>query len=176
MKRPYIKLLGLIIVLLTVGLVFTSLQTSKKYKFDTKAIELHKELVSSTHFIDPQKASEILSKQHDEYIFVDIRNPREFDNFHIEGAVNVPMQQILDDQFISFLKNDKTKVLYSNESIEADQIRLLLTQFGYSNLFVLQGGANYWKENMISKDVFKSKGEYDDEKLKFDISKLTATE
>jgi len=176
MKRPYIKALGVLVVLLTVGLIFTSLQSSKKYKFDKKAVELHKDLVESKHFIDPAKAMEILSNQKDNYLFIDLRNPRDFDNFHIDGAVNVPMPRILDNEFISYLKNDKIKVLYSNESIEADQIRLLLTQYGYSNLLVLQGGATYWKENMLSKNVFDNKGEYDDEKLKFDPSSIKGTE
>ena len=169
-------MLGLIIVLLTVGLIFTSLQASKKYKFDKKAVELHKELSELKHFVDPGKAKEMLSSQQGDYIFIDIRNPREFDNFHIEGAVNVPMPRILDDEFIPYLKNNKTKVLYSNESIEADQIRLLLTQYGYNNLLVLQGGATYWKENMLSSDVFKAKGEYDDEKLKFDPNSIKGTD
>ena len=172
MKKPYIKLLGLIVVVIAVGLVFTSLKSSKKYKFEMSAEELHGELVKESHYMDPNKAWEIISKNNQDYIFIDIRNPREFDNFHIEGAVNVPMQRALDDEYIPELKNNKKKVLYCDESLKADQIRVLLTQYGYDNLFVLQGGANYWKENMISKDVFKSKSEYDDEKLKFDLSKV----
>ena len=172
MKRPYLKSLGLFIILLTIGLIIASVQSSKKYKFGTKAEALHAQLLEGKHYIDPNSAMEILSRKDDNHIFVDIRNPREFDNFHMEGAVNVPMQRVLDDVYIPYLENDKVKVLYSNESIEADQIRLLLTQYGYDNLFVLQGGADYWKENMLSRDVFKSAGEYDDEKLKFDLEKV----
>ena len=73
-----------------------------------------------------------------------------------------------------YLKNSKKKILYSNESIKADRVRVLLTQFGYDNLYVLQGGVNYWRDNMISKDIFKAKAEYDDEKLKFDPKKVAA--
>lgn len=175
MKRPYLKLLGVIIVLFAVGLIFTSYKSSKKFKFEKSAEELHGELVGSKHNLDPNAAWDIISKKNDDYIFVDIRNPREYDNFHIEGAVNVPIQRALDDEFIPYLKNNKKKVLYSNESIKANQIRLLLTHYGYDNLYVLQGGANYWKENMMSNDIFKSKTEYDDEKLKFDIKKVTAS-
>ena len=172
MKNPYMKLLGLVVIVLIVGFIFTSVKSSNKYRFSKSAEELHGELVKSKHFLAPDKALEIRSKQADEYIFIDIRNPREFDNFHIDGAINVPIQRVLDDEFIPYLKNDKIKILYSNESIKAEQIWLLLTQYGYENLLVLQGGANYWKENMISKDVFKSKGVYSDEKLKFDLNKL----
>ncbi len=172
MKRPYLKLLGLIIVLMLAGLVFTSLKTRNKYRFKKPAEELHSELIKSNHFLSPQKALEIINQKDGKYLFIDIRNPREYDNFHVEGAINIPLPQILDDQYASLFKNDKIKVLYSNESIKADEAWLLLTQYGYENLLVLQGGANYWKNNVISKNVFDRKGDYDDEKLKFDISKI----
>jgi rhodanese-related sulfurtransferase len=174
MNRPYIKALGLIVMILAIGLVFMSIKSSQKFKFKESALELHSQLLKSKHQIDPQAALDIIRKQDDNYIFVDIRNPREYANFHIEGAVNVPMQRVLDDEYIPYLKDNRIKVLYSEESIDANQVRLLLTQYGYNNLMVLQGGANYWKENMVSKDVFKSKGEYDDEKLKFDPEKLNS--
>jgi len=176
MKRPYLKSLGLIVILLTLGLIIASIQSSKKYKFGTKAEKLHVQLLEGEHYIAPESAMELITKKDDKYIFVDIRNPREFDNFHLEGAVNVPLQRVLDDIYIPYLENDKIKVLYSNESIDADQVRLLLTQYGYDNLYVLQGGVDYWKENMISKNVFKSVGEYNDEKLKFDIDKIKSSE
>lgn len=172
MKRPYIKALGLIVVVLAIGLVFTSLKSSKKYKFKESARTLHAELLASKHQIDPNTALDIINNQDDNHVFVDLRNPREYANFHIQGAINVPMQRVLDDAYIPYLKDNRIKVLYSENSIDANQVRLLLTQYGYENLKVLQGGANYWKENMITKDVFKSRGTYDDEKLNFDPEKL----
>ncbi len=172
MKRPYIKILGFLVVVLAIGLVYTSIRASRKYKFDKSAIALHKELVLRNHLMDPATALKLMQKSDEQYIFIDIRNPREYDNFHIEGAVNIPMQRVLDDTYIPYLKNEKTKVLYSDDSIDADQVRLLLTQYGYENLMVLQGGAKYWKENMLSRDIFKPGPEYDDEKLRFDPAKL----
>lgn len=172
MKRPYIKVLGLIVVVLAIGLVFTSLKSSKKYKFKESAKQLHTELLASKHQIDPKTALDIISKKDDNHVFVDLRNPREYANFHIQDAINVPMQRVLDDEYIPYLKDNRIKVLYSENSIDANQVRLLLTQYGYENLMVLQGGANYWKENMITKDVFKPSGTYDDEKLNFDPEKL----
>lgn len=172
MKRPYLFTLGIIIVVLAAGLIFTSIQTNKKYKFKKKAENIHAELLEGKHFMDPNTALDLIKKGDEKYIFVDIRNPRDYDNFHIENAVNVPMQRALDDAYIPYLKDERIKVLYSEESIDADQVWVLLTQFGYSNLMVLHGGAKYWRENMLNVDVFKSKGEYDDEKLRFDPAKL----
>ena len=172
MKRPYLLTLGIIIVVLAASLIFTSIQTNKKYKFTKKAEDIHKELLEAKHFMDPNTAFDLIKKGDEKHIFVDIRNPRDYDNFHIESAVNVPMQRVLDDEYIPYLKDDKIKVLYSEESIDANQVRLLLTQYGYKNLMVLQGGASYWKENMLSQNVFKARAEYDDEKLNFDPAKL----
>ena len=172
MKRPYIKLLGLLVIIITTALVYLSIKDSQKYRFDKSAEAMHQDLLKNDYYLNPEKAWEIIGAKDQKYVFVDLRNPREFDNFHIEGAINVPMQRVLDEEYVQSLKNDKTKVLYSNESIKADQIRVLLSQYGYENLMILQGGAKYWKENMISKNVFKSKKEYDDEKLKFDPEKL----
>lgn len=173
MKRPYLVTLGIVVIVLAGGLILTSIQTSKKYKFKRTAQDIHAELIEAKHFMDPGTAKELIARKDEKYIFVDIRNPREFANFHIESAVNVPMQLALEDEFIPYLKDNRIKVLYSEKSIEADQIRLLLTQYGYDNLMVLQGGAKYWKENMLSTDVFKAKGIYDDEKLAFDVKELT---
>lgn len=175
MKKPYIKILGLFVIVLMMGLIFTSLKSSKKYKFEISAEELHAELVTSKHYLNPNELPEIISNKNKDYVFVDIRNPREYDNFHIESSINVPMEKVLDDEFSSFFENNKTKVLYCDNSLKSNQIRLLLTQFGYENILVLQGGANYWQENMISKDIFKSTPEFDDEKLKFDLDKLKAS-
>ncbi len=172
MKRPYLITLGIVMIVLAAALIITSIQTSKKYEFNRSAESIHAELLEAQHMMDPITARDLISRKDENYIFVDIRNPREYANFHIESAVNVPMQLALDDQFIPYLKDDRIKVLYSEESIEADQVRVLLTQYGYDNLMVLQGGAKYWKENMLSDNVFESKGEYDDEKLKFDPEEL----
>jgi rhodanese-related sulfurtransferase len=156
------------------GLIFTSIQTNKKYKFKRKAEDIHSELLEAKHFLDPNTALSLINKGDEKYVFVDIRNPRDYDNFHIESAVNVPMQRVLDDEYVPYLKDDRIKVLYSENSIDAEQVRLLLTQYGYQNLMVLQGGASYWEKNMLSRNVFKATAEYDDEKLQFDPNNLSA--
>jgi len=175
MKRPFIKILGLLVVVIAIALVFTSYQSKTKYRFDKTSEALHKDLITTAYKISPKEAMEFIENDAESYQFIDVRNPREYDNFHITGSINVPLQRVLDDEFIPYLKSDKKKVLYSNQSIKADQVRVLLTQYGYENLFVLQGGVDYWKENMINRDIFKSETVYDDETLKFDIKKISSS-
>ena len=172
MKRPYLISLALVVLLIGAALVLTSLSASKKYKFGKSAESIHAELLESDYFMTPDHAKELIDGKDENYIFVDIRNPKDYDNFHIESAVNVPMQRVLDDEYVPYLKDDRIKVLYGDGSIEANQIRLLLTQYGYSNLMVLHGGADYWRKNMVEKDIFKAPPTYDDEKLDFDPKEL----
>lgn len=172
MKRPYLITLALVVFVLGAVLVLTSISANKKYKFKRSAEDIHAELLETDYFMQPEEAKQLIDLKDDTYIFVDIRNPRDFANFHIESAVNVPMQRVLDDEYVPYLKDDRIKVLYSEGSVEANQVRLLLTQYGYENLRVLHGGAAYWRDNMLKKDIFKAPPEYDDEKLKFDPKKL----
>lgn len=172
MKRPYLITLALVVFVLGAVLVLTSMSANKKYKFKRSAEDIHAELLEANYFMPPEEAKQLIDLKDDTYIFVDIRNPRDYANFHIESAVNVPMQRVLDDDYVPYLKDDRIKVLYSEGSVEANQVRLLLTQYGYENLMVLHGGAAYWRGNMLKKNIFKALPEYDDEKLKFDPKKL----
>lgn len=172
MNKNYIKILGGITVAIAIVLIVISVNEGKKYKFRMSAEELHRQVVEGNYMISPMEAQKIIERGDDRYVFIDIRNPREFDNFHLDGAVNVPLQRVLDDGYVSYLKNEKIKVLYSDEGTDANQVRLLLTQYGYENLLVLQGGVDFWKENMITRDLFKPTADYEDEKLRFDPDKL----
>jgi rhodanese-related sulfurtransferase len=172
MRKPYIVALGAVVVALAIGLIFTSVTTSKKYKFSRKATDVHAELIAKDHLLDPNTARKLMEAGDAKYMWIDVRNPAEFDKFHIEGAINIPLQRVLDESYVETLKNEKIKVFYSQESIVADQVRLLLTQYGYDNLMVLQGGVAYWQESVLSNDIFKAAGEYDDEKLLFSADSL----
>ena len=79
MKRPYLFTLGITIVVLAAGLIFTSIQTNRKYKFKRDAEEIHSELLAAKHFMDPNTALSLIDKGDEKYVFVDIRNPRDYD-------------------------------------------------------------------------------------------------
>ena len=157
-------------------MILASLKSAQKYRFGISAEELHTKLVEGNHYIKPKKALEILNSDADSYLFVDLRNPRDFDNYHIEGAVNVPLQRVLDEEYESALKDDRKKILYSDESIKANEIWMVLSQYGYGELFVLEGGLNYWQKNILNNNVFNTTGTFSDEKAKYDFKKVIAGE
>ena len=47
-------------------------------------------------------------------------------------------------------QSKNTVVLYSNGSVEAVEAWMLCRQKGYENIYVLQGGLNYWYETILN--------------------------
>ncbi|HEY9184315.1 MAG TPA: rhodanese-like domain-containing protein [Salegentibacter sp.] len=74
-------------------------------------------------------------------VLVDIRNPYEFENSHLENAINIPTPDILKEEnqtiFKEWKESNKTVTLYGKDIEEANIPFLLLYQLGYDNLKLL---------------------------------------
>jgi rhodanese-related sulfurtransferase len=176
MKKIHIIALGSAVVLLLAFLVITSLQSRDRYRFRLSAAELHVVATDSAHYISPEKALGLLRENTGEYLFVDLRNPRQYDNGHIDGAVNLPMETVLDPAARKLLRSAPRIVLYDIGSSGANQVWMLLRQTGFENLYVLEGGLAYWQQQVMNPDIFKSAAIAADEKAKFDFKGLTQGE
>lgn len=83
-----------------------------------------------------------------DFVVVDLRQPWEFDDYHIPGAVHIPLDQILGDRAKSLMPKDKTVVLYSSGGAHAAQAWVLLAQRGYTAKSLLDGMQGWWREVM----------------------------
>jgi rhodanese-related sulfurtransferase len=88
------------------------------------------------------------------YFILDVRDPREFDDGHLKGAVNVPLRQVL--QHLDVLpgpKSGKTVLVVCNTQHRANHVIVLLRELGYDNAFTLHGGyqayVNWLKKNHL---------------------------
>ena len=105
------------------------------------------------------------------FVLVDLRTPRDFIVSHLPDAVNIPYERILDEDLETFFEDERIKVLYDNRDIMANTAWMILTQYGYEQLVVLEGGLEGWQATINNKDVFK--GEYPlDEAAKFDYTEI----
>jgi rhodanese-related sulfurtransferase len=129
------------------GLFFIviTFQANNKYKFKKTAGEMLEYAAAQQHFINPDELKEMMATP-ENIVLIDIRTPREYLGDHIENALNIPYERLLDEAHESLFRNGSLKILYGMNSIRANSAWMLLTQYGYENISVLNGGLYTWKD------------------------------
>jgi len=75
------------------------------------------------------------------YFILDVREPSEFDDGHMKGAVNVPLRQVL--RHLDVLPGPQTGkplLVVCNTQHRANHVIVLLRELGYDSAFTLRGG------------------------------------
>lgn len=134
----------LFVIVIIIGLV-----TLRKPDFEyqiTNEIMLE-EVYNIDNEMLPDEAMEILAYEDSSFIFVDLRNPWEFNKGYLGNAINIPVSDILEEESISFYhqmaKDSVTIILYANDQREATGPWMLLKQLGINNMKILLGGYEY---------------------------------
>ena len=141
--------LTLVLLIMAVIIAFVPQNTTRPYKLT--ATRLLEEIRSGTQFISPDEVADKIIKKDPSIQMIDVRNPREFDQFSLPGAINIPLQDILSENNVDILnQGTKMNIFYSNGSTESNEAWLLTRQLGYQNNYVLQGGLNYWLETVLN--------------------------
>jgi len=141
--------LTLVLLILALIIAFVPQNTTRPYKLT--AAQLLEEIRTGTQFISLDEVADKIIKKDPSIQLIDVRNPREFDQFSLPGAINIPLQDILSENNVDLLnQGTKMNIFYSNGSTEANEAWLLTRQLGYQNNYVLQGGLNYWMETILN--------------------------
>jgi rhodanese-related sulfurtransferase len=96
------------------------------------------------HVEAPTLAAWIIEGRGD-YRLVDLRTQGEFDQYHIPTAVNIPMNVLTD----AGLGRQEKIVLYSEGGIHSAQAWMLLRAQGYKSVYMLKGGLDEWKDQVV---------------------------
>lgn len=98
--------------------------------------------------------AEAVAKYQDENVlFIDVRDPEDYEYGHIEGAMNIP-SEVLDDYWdaaSSGIPLDMAVVVYCSGP-ECDLSLLIgreMTFQGYENIFIFHGGWYLWEKNNL---------------------------
>jgi phage shock protein E len=79
-----------------------------------------------------------------EFIILDVRTPEEFANGHIEGAINID----INDNFVSeaaTLEKDKTYLVYCHSGRRSAEARDTMAQLGFKNIYNMTAGISEWQ-------------------------------
>ncbi len=107
-------------------------------------------ITSKTDFVTAEDLSAWIIDKRPDILVVDLRSPQEYNQYHIPGAINIPLARLFDEHSLEMLNDvDYTIVLYSNGSTNAAQAWVLLRQRGVES-YVLMGGLNYWAKAILN--------------------------
>lgn len=146
--RPRLILASVIIPL---GLIIAAVpeNTTKPYKLTAE--QLLSELKTDQQFIHPDQVADMLIQKDPSLQLIDVRSSAEFEKFSLPGAINVPLENLLSEDYEYYLNQDiKLNVFYSNGSTAANEAWMIARQLGYKNNYVLRGGLNFWVETVMN--------------------------
>lgn len=138
-------------VLIPLGLIIAAVpyNTTKPYKLT--ADQLLNEVISETQFISADDIAQMIIEKNPTLQLIDVRSQTEYEKYSLPGAINIPLEDILNNDWVPYLDQDvKINVFYSNGTVKANQSWMITRQIGYKNNYVMQGGLNYWMEAIVN--------------------------
>ncbi len=138
-------------IIIPLGLIIAAVpeNTTKPYKLTAK--QLLEEVRAGNQFVSTDMVADMLVQKDLTLQLIDVRTSDEFDKFHLPGAINVPLSEILADESADYLNQDgKMNVFYSNGTLNANEAWMICRQLGYLNNYVMEGGLNYYAETIMN--------------------------
>ena len=100
------------------------------------------DLVDVTERLSPALAAELLSSD-DPPVLLDVRNPREREQKHIEGSVSIPLNRL--SERAHELPKDRTMLVYCAGGYRSSIAASLLEQKGFPCVQEISGGITAWE-------------------------------
>lgn len=162
-------LLSFVVILFGLSVAMIPENTTQQYKLT--ANEMLEEVQYGSELIHPDELADWLINKDPSIQLIDVRSPEEYEKFSLGNAINIPINDILSDEWVDYLDQGvKMNILYSNGSTNSHKAWMILRQLGYENNYVLQGGLNYWVETILNPQSPKSTDQ-NDEIAKYDFRK-----
>ncbi|AST90061.1 MULTISPECIES: rhodanese-like domain-containing protein [Sutcliffiella] len=93
--------------------------------------------------VSTEQLANMMTNASDDVFYVDVREPHEFQESHIEGMINVPLSELESNYHL--IPADKTVVIICRSGNRSLQALNKLKDFGYQNLINVKGGMLAWE-------------------------------
>ena len=158
-------------IFIPLGIIIAAIPENTTKQFKLTAEELLDEVKDGTQFVSTDEIADLLIQKDPSLQLIDVRSQAEFEKFSLPGAINIPLTQILSEEYEEYIDQGvKMNVFYSNGNLKANEAWMITRQLGFENNFVMQGGLNYWAETIMNPQAPKSVMA-DDEIAKYDFRK-----
>lgn len=146
MNRKYYFLTALMIVL-TVGLLFLPELSSRQ---ERSPEEMLRAINRPGRYLSTDQVAARIIERDPSMLLIDVREPEDYEEYSLYGALNVPLSKLLDKENKVYTKLKSIDVVfYSNGDINAEKAWLTAFREGADNVFIMQGGLNRWMETIL---------------------------
>ncbi len=146
MNKNYIYLTLLLIVL--AGGLFLLPEKENYQHMDPE--DLMWSIVQPTRYVSTDQVAKRIIEGDPTLELIDVRTIDEFEEFSLQGAINIPIDSIMVPEYQDYLGiEDMSAVFYSDDDIKADQAWVLAKRLGYDHIYVMKGGLNCWIRTII---------------------------
>ena len=142
------------LLVLFVVILFILPERYSSYELDPE--HLLTEVIDETRFVTTDYISEKIIESDPYVLLIDVRSPEDFKKFSLKGAINIPLQNLLDkDDDGNYIHADilnqriRKNVFYSNGNVFASQAWVITARLNYENNYVMKGGLNLWVETIM---------------------------
>jgi rhodanese-related sulfurtransferase len=141
-KRESYLIPGSLLILAMIAFFFLPEQR----KSNTREISAHQLLAlyqEGNHRVSAEEAVYKIIKQDKNFTLIDVRQPDEFEQFALPGAINITLEELLSRRYRSFFNQNNGKIVfYSYGESTAQQAWVVATRAGFGEVYVLEGGLN----------------------------------
>ena len=103
---------------------------------------------SASGFLNAEKVQELVTSPNPPLV-LDVRTSGEFEEGHLENALNIPVEEFATGEYKEKLGNipkDKPIVVYCRSGRRSGIARKIMVRNGYTNVVDLMGGMIEWKK------------------------------
>ena len=127
---------------------FLAIFAGSPYRGNTATInvkELGLLVEKQTDHVSVEELADWIIKGLADYRLIDVRSPKEYEEYFIPTAENIPVASLLD----AGLQRNEKLILYSEGGIHAAQAWFLLKAQRYNNAYILKDGLAEWKDRIL---------------------------
>lgn len=97
-------------------------------------------------YITPMEAAEILVQDKGQPFLLDVRNGWEYEDFHIRGAKNIPVQELDRSENLARLPKGRKIIVYCRTGVRGDRALSILSANGFDAVNVRGGIVAWWRD------------------------------
>jgi len=144
-RFPWTLNRGLVAAALLLGTLAMAGQPARGHRVTIDTQQLATIVGEEIDHVSPAELADWILRGSTDYRLVDLRDEATFAEYHIPTAENVPVAQLPDH---GLTRNEKI-VLYSDGGIHSAQAWMLLAAQGYRGAYILRGGLEAWRDEVV---------------------------